>query len=235
MTQKQTNSLNMFLTLLTFLEENNSNWSGNTVIAPAIQEFNSTVSTIQMQAGTQQSTNSKGYTSKKDHDKEALVNLAYKLGLRVKNYAVSINDLVLKQAVDFSRFDLETGKEANVLNRCKTIRDKANSVAAVAPVEYKITPQLITQVTKAIDAFTPDAALRNVASGVKAGATVALTSLFSSAKKQLRALDDLIKGDADDEDVDFVRNYFMMRKTADHSSRGAKKVIGSNAIAQTAS
>ena len=229
MTQRQINSLNMYNAVMKFLNDNNASWSTNTIIAAAVTAFSSSVSSIQEQAAAQQSTSAKGYTTKKDQDLENLVNLTYKLALRVKNYAVSIGDTVLKQAVDFSRHELESGKETDVLNRCISIISKANNVTATAPAAFKITPELISQAGDAAALITPDTAERNVVSGTHTGTTTQLSSLFSNARTQLNALDDLIEGDAD-EDSEFVRNYFIVRRTIDLTA-GRKKETPETAAA----
>ncbi len=223
MTQRQINSLNMYNAVLQFLNDNNAAWNSNTIIAAAVTALGTTVTAIQKQAGAQQN-GAKGYTAKKDQDLENLADLTYKLALRVKNYAVSINDLVLKQAVTVTRHELQNGKEADVLNRCKNIISKADGVASAAPPEYKITSQLIADATAAADLITPDTAERDVVSGAHSGTTTQLGSLFSTARNQLHTLDDLIEGDADDDSSDFVNNYFIMRRTNDHKGGGKKDV-----------
>lgn len=163
---------------------------------------------------------------------KTLVNLAYKLGLRIKNYAVSVNDTVLKTAVDLSKSDLKAGRAIDIINRCKKILDKAISVTAEAPAEYKITPELITETSSAIDAFMIDIPQRTLVGGTHSAATEELAALFITAKSQLQILDDLIEGDADKEDSEFVRNYFIMRRTVDRRTRAAKKSNGSVAVAE---
>ena len=223
MTQKQINSLNMFNAVLQYLTDNNTDWKANTLITEAIRKFSRSVEAINAQAAAQTGNDKKGYTAKKDQDLENLVSVAYKLALRIKNYAVSIDDPVLKQSVDFFRTELEAGKEKNIIDRCNTIVAKANSIVATAPAEYKITPELIAQVTAAAAAIEPDAAERDVVKGTHSGATTELNTLISTAKAQLHTLDDLIEGDADDDSSEFVKNYFIMRRTVDTKARGEEK------------
>lgn len=195
----------------------------NTYIAKAVNDFSKTVDDIVQLSAAQQSNNPKGYTSKKDQDLENLVNLCYKLALRIKNYAVSINDPVLARPVNFSRSELEAGKETDVLNRCLTIIDKANSITATAPEEFKITPNLIAQATTVAAAINPDKAERDIVSGTRTTSTAQLGSLFNEARLKLKIVDDFIEGDADDNSADFVHSYFIMRKTVNHSGGGSKK------------
>ncbi len=234
MTQKQTNSLNMFFAVLQYLNDNSAEWNANTLISSGIQTFSTSVDAINKQAAAQTGSDKKGYTTKKDQDLENLVTLAYKLALRVKNYAVSINNPVLKQAVDFSRTELEAGKEKAIADRCNNIADKANSIVAAAPAEYKITPELIAQVTTAAAAIEPDTAERDVMGGTHTAATMQLNNLFTAARNQLHVVDDLIEGDADDDSSDFVRNYFIMRRTVDRKGGGGKKDDGKGSNSLTA-
>ncbi len=81
MTQKQNNSLNMFLAVLKFLDDNNASWSNSSVISNEVQDFRNTLQSIQEAAAGQQSADRKGYTKKKDQDMEKLVDLTYKLAL----------------------------------------------------------------------------------------------------------------------------------------------------------
>lgn len=53
-----------------------------------------------------------------------------------------------------------------------------------------------------------------------------ISTLFSTAKLQLKILDNLIEGDADDDSSDFAGNYFIMRRTIDHKGGGGKKGDG---------
>ena len=116
-----------------------------------------------------------------------------------------------------------------MLNRCISIISKANNVTATAPAAFKITPELISQAGDAAALITPDTAERNVVSGTHTGTTTQLSSLFSNARTQLNALDDLIEGDAD-EDSEFVRNYFIVRRTIDLTA-GRKKETPETAAA----
>ena len=212
----------MFNAVLQYLNDNSAEWNANTLISAGIKAFSNSVDTINKQVAAQTGSDKKGYTTKKDQDLENLVTLAYKLALRVKNYAVSINNAVLKQAVDFSRSELEAGKQKEIVDRCNNIVAKANTVTAAAPAEYKITPDLIAQVTTAAAAIEPDTAERDVIGGTHTGATMQLNTLLSTAKAQLKTLDDLIEGDADDDSSEFVANYFIMRRTVDHKGGGKK-------------
>jgi len=222
----------MFQAVLQYLNDNNTEWNANTLIAASVQNLRSSVEAIQQQAAAQQGSNTKGYTAKKEQDIENVVDLCYKLALRVKNYAVSINDPVLKQAVDWSRRELETGKEMDIENRCLTIINKAGSVAATAPVEYKITPEMVEQARAAAAAITPGRAERDVVSGTRSSTTTQLNDLFTTARNQLNIIDDLIEGDADDDSAAFVRDYFIMRRTVDR--RGSRsKDAGSDEDAGT--
>lgn len=234
MTQRQIDSLNMFNAVLQYLSDNSADWNTNTLISSGAKAFSTSVDAIHKLSATQLSSEKKGYTTKKDQDLENLVNLTFKLALRVKNYAVSINDAVLKQAVDFSHHELEAGKETDVVNRCSNIADKANSIVAAAPPEYKITADLITQVTNAAAAIEPDRSERDVVGGTHSGATMQLNNLFATARTNLYTLDDLIEGDADDDSSDFVRNYFIMRRTVDHKGGGGKKDDGKDGNAPKA-
>jgi hypothetical protein len=233
MTQKQTNSLNMFLAVLKFLDDNNAGWNNSSIISNEVQDFRNTLQSIQEAAVGQQSADRIGYTKKKDQDLEKLVDLAYKLALRVKNYAVKINDPVLMQAVDFSKTGLLAGTEKEAVNRCLNIAAKAATVAGTASPDYKITPELITQVTDTAALITPETAERDVQHGMHANATSGLTALVSTAHTQLKQLDDLIEADADEDSTDFVRKYFIMRRTFDHKDGGKKVVAAKNESAVT--
>ncbi len=78
------------------------------------------------------------------------------------------------------------------------------------------------QVTTAADTIEPDSAERDVVGGTHTGSTMQLNNLYATARQQLHVLDDLIEGDADDDSSEFVRNYFIMRRTVDHKGGGKK-------------
>jgi hypothetical protein len=124
MNQKQINFLTMVSAILTFLDNNIAKWNQNAAVTSNITTLRNIKSAIDAKALAQQN-DTKGYTAKKNSDMEKMVTVASKLAVRVKNYAVSINDHVLKQAVDFSVKDLESGPEKETVNRCRQIADKA--------------------------------------------------------------------------------------------------------------
>lgn len=220
MTQRQINSLNMFNAVLQYMNDNHAQWIANTLITTGVENFSASLNGIRAQAAGQQNSSTRGYTAKKDQEMANMVNLCYKLALRVKNYAMSINDPVLKQAVDFSRHALQNGKETIAVNRCLVIIEKANSIVSTAPVEFKITPGLIEQATAATQAIVPATAERDVAGGMRSSTTTQLANLFKTARTYLQTLDGLVEADVEDNNAAFAHNYFIMRRTTDRRRSG---------------
>lgn len=210
MTQKQANTLNMHLAVIQYLDNNKDNWNSNSIITKAVNSFQTMVANIQ-KASLQQNAEVATKPAKNEQDKEQLINLSYKLALRVKNYAVSINNTLLKQSVDFSKNELEAGKEKDIIQRCESIINKAKTVTA-APAGYKITLDFISKVEAALRIFSSETHDNNKAQNIGSSAEE-LENLFNKASSKLHILDDLIEADADDNTSVFVRKYFITRRT----------------------
>ena len=212
MIQSQINSFNMYISVLQYLDNNRPTWNTNSIITKAVEDFRLTVLNIQKTETIKQN-KATNQAFNNERDKEILINLAYKLALRIKNYAVSSNNVSLKNAVDFSRLELQSGKESDVIERCRNIISKAKNITA--PNEYKISTEFIEQVNAALVIITAATPENKINENSGAGKTAELETLFNSARSQLHTLDDLIEADADDDAAEFVRKCFSMRRIID--------------------
>jgi hypothetical protein len=226
MTQDQLNFNTMLAAVLQYLADNSPEWSTNSVVNAGVKNVQAAKAAIDAKAQLQQDSNKTGYTDKKNIDYENMLTLAYRLGVRVYNYAVSMNDPVMTQAVHFSRFTLESGTEQNVVKRCTTIAEQAAAALAAVPapsVDYKITAAGVSDLQSAIALIMPDTAERDVVGGTHIDTTATLAKLISDARTKLKMLDKLIEGMVDDDEDDFITGYEVVRRITDRRARGKDK------------
>jgi len=220
MTQRQHNVLNMYNAVLQYLDENSGIWSDITPVADKQAQLQTLINSISSKSEEQQGRSSGGYTAAKNVAMDNMVDLAYKLALKVKGYAKKTGDEVLLQWVDFSMSKLGTGTSTEVINRCKLITSAAEkNLAALA--DYKVTEADLTALHDAINNAVPKKAERDSVNAARRGVTLSLPTLFSQAGKEANNLDDLMKGLIANED--FVTGYFAARRINDMRGGRNKK------------
>jgi hypothetical protein len=220
MTQGQNNALNMYNAVLQYLDENSGIWNNVTPVANQQAHLKSVVDSINSKSEEQQGKSTEGYTASKNAAMETMVNLAYKMALKIKGYAKKAGNKVILQSVDISISNLQSGSSREVINRCKIIAATAQANLSHL-AEYKVTPADITTVRDAISNAIPKTAERDATSAERRGITLTLPSMFSEAGEEASDLDDLIEGLIDNED--FVTGYFAVRRINDMRGGKSKK------------
>jgi hypothetical protein len=226
MTQDQLNFNSMLAAVLKYLNDNSPEWSTNSVVNIGVKNVQVAKAAIDTKAQLQQDSDKTGYTNQKNMDYENMLTLAYRMGVRVYNYAESVNNAVMMQAVNYSKHDLEKGTEQNVVKRCTTIAEQAAAALAAVPApsaDYKITATGVSDLQAAIGLITPDTAERDVVGGTHTNTTASLASLISDARAKLKTLDKLIEGMVDDDEDDFITGYEVVRRINDRRARGKDK------------
>jgi len=218
MTQRQNSALNMYNAVLQYLDENFEIWHNVTPVANQQAHLKSIVDSISNKSEEQQGKSTEGYTVSKIVAMDTMVNLAYKMALRIKGYAKKAGNEVILQSVDFSMSELQSGPPTEIINRCKIIAATAQANLAYL-TDYKVTATDITALRDAINNAIPNAAQRDAAGAERRGGiTLTLPALFSDAGEEANDLDDLVEGLIDNED--FVTGYFAVRHIND--MRGGK-------------
>jgi hypothetical protein len=123
----------MYNAVLQYLDEHADTWSDITPVTEKQAELRATVNSINNKSEEQQEKSTEGYTASKNAAMDTMVNLAYKMALKIKGYAKKAGDKVLLQSVDFSMSDLESGPVTEVINRCRIIAAAAQKNLASLP------------------------------------------------------------------------------------------------------
>ena len=220
MTQRQNSALNMYNAVLQYLDENFEIWHNVTPVANQQAHLKSIVVSINNKSEEQQGKSTEGYTASKIVAMDTMVNLAYKMALRIKGYAKKGGNEVILQSVDFSMSELQSGPPTEIINRCKIIAATAQANLAYL-TDYKVTATDITALRDAINNAIPKAAQRDAAGAERSGITLTLPALFSDAGEEANDLDDLVEGLIDNED--FVTGYFAVRHINDMRGGKSKK------------
>lgn len=226
MTLRQSNNQNMFAAVLAYLDDHAADWSGNAVVTTGVTNFRVAKTNIDTKAQLQQDSDKTGYTSKKNGDLENMLALAYRMALRVHNYAVGVGNVVMAQAVNFSKNTLNEGAEQEMIKRCTTIATTATAALATTPapnIDYKITAADVGNLQATIALIMPDTAERDVIGGSHTNSTASIISLQSIAYRQLKSLDRLIEGMIDDDEDVFITGYEILRRINNRHGRGAAK------------
>lgn len=228
MTLRQSTNQTMFAAVLQYLDDHSADWSNNSVVNAAVNSFRISKTNIDTKAQLQHDSDKTGYTSKKNADLENMLTLAYRMGVRVHNYAAGIGNIVLAKSVNYSRNTLNEGTEQEMTKRCTAIATSAATALATIPapnVDYKITAVGVGDLQNIIALIVQDTAERNVMGGSHTNSTASLITLQSTAYIQLKTLDRLIEGMVDDNEDDFITGYEILRKTNKRHGRGAAKQV----------
>ncbi len=230
MTRPQLNTLAMLNATIKYLNDNSLVWGGNSVVSAGVKAFTTSKGNIDAAATVQQANGTTGVTDQKNIDYETMLDLAYKLGVRVYNYASGVGNIIMRDAVHYSRSALEELGEEAALLVCNNIVTQANAALATLPApnpDYKITTTGVGAAQDAIDLVTPEIPAIKEVRGVRSASTAWFKPYFADTHTKLELLDKLIEGMADDDDDaenSFVAGYEQVRKTDNLRARGKDKV-----------
>lgn len=125
--------------------------------------------------------------------------------------------MVLLQAVDYSKTDLNRKSEQELVNTCQTIYDKGVEFAPLA-LDYEITDDELNALQMAIAIFKPMSIRRDSIGDKKVIATGSIATLLKEAMRLLDILDTLVESLI--KDKAFVAGYFQARKITDRKGGG---------------
>jgi hypothetical protein len=217
MTNNQSNYLNMVNAVLSLYDSNPAAWAGIVVVAGGVEQLRATLLAIIEAAKQQDANDSKGYTAAKEQVRNLLENLTYQSAVRVRSYAAVTGNEILRETVLFSRSDLDSMSTNDLLTHCRVVADACEAnITELA--DYRIDAKTVDELRQRIEQTTLLYAQRDTVIDLRMESTDRLKRLFSQARKQLKALDDLAEGFVDDDT--FVAAYFNARRI--HDLRGRK-------------
>jgi hypothetical protein len=217
MTTNQSNYLNMANAVLSLYDSNSAAWAGIVTVAGGVERLRATIASIIETAKQQDANDSKGHTVAKEQARDLLENLTYQTAVRMRSYAAVAGNEVVRAAVQFSRSDLDRMTTNELLTHCRVVADTCDAnVAALA--DYRIDAKTVDDLRQRIELTAQLYAQRDTVIDQRMESTDRLKKLFSQARQQLKALDDLAEGFVDDDT--FVATYFNARRI--HDLRGRK-------------
>ncbi|MDR1897327.1 MAG: hypothetical protein LBR10_11115 [Prevotellaceae bacterium] len=215
----QSNYLNMVNAVLKLFSDNLAAWNGIVVVVDGFKQLKETGLSLNDAATKQSDNDPKGHTAAKERSRDALENLLYRTALRVRSYARKIDDDVLAGKTLFSRSELDRLKTNDLLTRGRVVLDVCrDNLPALAA--YQVDQKTVDSLSEYIERTAELYAKRDTVIDQRMEATERLARLFSQARKQLKALDDLVEGFVDDDT--FVAEYFNARRIHDLKGRKAK-------------
>ena len=216
MKDNQNNYLNMVNAVLTLFNGNAGAWNGIGVVADGYERLRETGLSLNDTVVKQRENDPKGHTAAKDRSRDALENLLYRTALRVRSYARTADNDVLVGKTLFSRSELDRLKTNDLLSCGRVVRDACieNLDALEA---YLVAQSTVDSLSELIDRTAKLYAKRDTVIDQRTEATDQLKKLFGKARKQLKALDDLVEGYVDDDT--FVAEYFNARRIHDLKGR----------------
>ena len=194
MKMQQNNKLKMGQATLGCLQDDNNAplWKGIAGLEEGVASLEATVDSI-LERSQQQSART-GSAEEKKAARNAMLEAAWAVCCGLKSLASKTDDSKLAAQVDFSRSDLAAGREADMVNRCKSILALGKENATALAAKYNVTASDLTALGTAITEFGGAQPKPRLNRAAKAAATADLTELFDDLDKVLNEqLDPLIE------------------------------------------
>lgn len=192
MTDRQNRQLQAAKTGSEALTNHASDFTGNTPLEDKHTELNDWIEEVEL-IEQKQNEDRKGYAIAK---REALIKMGVEKALPmaklVKQYAKSINNDVLENEVDFVKSDFDRGKGEEILDRCKLVRNRANThLAAMIAAGYQINAIMITALSDAITDYEDKQDEPEAAESDQVAATAMLKDKFKDFDVRIEDILDL--------------------------------------------
>jgi ribosomal protein L7/L12 len=151
MNRRDENQITMFNVVVALMEENISLLEPITGLKAAYDEFKSKNSQLH-EVLTEQDARIMGAAKEKERAKSDLAQVGATIAGGIRAYAVAINDLVLRDAMDYSESDLKYRRDEYVRVSADAIREKAEELGA-ALVPYGVDSAMVTHFISCIQEY----------------------------------------------------------------------------------
>jgi FixJ family two-component response regulator len=199
---------------------NNSNvWNSNPLVINGVNNLIETGKAIEEAAKKQKANSPTGHTAAKERARNELESLTYRTAVRLRSYARSTDNDVLTAKLDFSQSTLDRMKHNDLLT-CSRMVVAACKEYLPKLIIYQIDNAAVDKLSQSIEQTSLLYAARDAVVDQRVEATADLEKLFTTARNQLKILDDLVEGYLDDET--FIATYFNARKIHDLKGKRAK-------------
>ena len=211
MNKKQSNYVAMTKATLAVMETKRPEWETNEPINETVTKVAEHVNTLETEDRNREEMKTTGMTEDKGDMFETMCQLAFKLTSKLKAYAKRTKNNTLLAAVDYTETTLKAGTQQTVLVRCQTILQKAKDNAE-ALTTHQVTPEKITELETAINAYEPLTPQRDAVGDERVAKTVVLNETIVKIREELDILDDLVEGMSNEE---FIDAYHSARNIID--------------------
>jgi hypothetical protein len=193
-------------------------WTGEPLIVEGVGRIDGLLGKIDVEAARQKDNETPGFTAVKEQKRDMLEEALFRMGGRLKVYAVRSGDAKIAEKVRFTRTDLNEMSMNTLLAAVRTVAGVAEGLAeALAP--YRVTPEDVTALRELADATDRLHAERDAAQSERSKNTSQLAALISLLRSELKLMDTQVEAYIDDEE--FRRTYFAARRV--HDVRGGGK------------
>lgn len=188
----QTNKLKMTQATLGCLQDNAAAWTDIKGIQEASDSAQTLVDAI-VERSLKQSA-ATGFAKFKTSARKTMLDTAFKVCSSLTSLASKTQDSKLSAQSDFSRTDLASGREQDVINRCQTLLDPGTANAAPLAAKYNVSANDLKALKTAIADFTAAQPKPRQGISASASATVELVDLFAQLDEVLnKQLDPLVE------------------------------------------
>jgi hypothetical protein len=168
-----------------------------------------------------QSEKTKGITGKKGETKNGMIDLTMKIIHGTRAYAIKINDIILKENMNYSKSKLEDLDDESVDVICNLINTKASAVPVANLADYNLTAADFTAQSTAVGLYSITKELPSGKIDEKQVATDGIKKTLKALRNNLEIMDNLVKTMEADY-PDFFDNYFKAREVYDIGVRHKK-------------
>ncbi|MBL0129470.1 MAG: hypothetical protein IPP83_18930 [Flavobacteriales bacterium] len=201
--------MSMIYALLQVLMKHAAVWTGLVPFKNAKDELDANLASLENATQTQE-TSLKGVALDKRLKKEAMIKKAHEVAEGAYAYAEDKGNVIMRDAVDYSRSDLNKVRDAVVAQTCQGIHDVANGVIADLGA-YGLDAADLTTLQTAIDSYVATVGSPRAALTVRKGATAEINALVKDSMKILTKRMDKLMPEFETSAPAFHQEYFDAR------------------------
>lgn len=183
MRRSQTNKLNMFETVIGYLNVNADTVNTVAQFTLSFEDFKTAVEAIKIKEQERQTVTS-GKTDAKYNAEEELLDHAASVASGLFTYARKTDKIDIKNIADITSGKLAKLKDQDLLNRCKQIFDAAK-IFEVELAPFGVTAKMLTSLQLIIPEFENSIKEREAAAATRVGAGSTIVELFNNADEIL--------------------------------------------------
>jgi hypothetical protein len=217
MIAKHAAKLNMYRAVESHCDSNTGVISATPAFQNAFTVFKTKIATIDT-TGQQKNTPLKGITVDKENLKQTLCQRASDVANIVYAFAAATSNSALKEEVNFPISKLARMKDTELAQICRQIHDKAFANKVPLQLNYGLTPQMLTDLQAAIDAYAAATPKPRTAMSQRKTLNASLRQLFKEADEVLLDQMDRLVVTFRESNPDFVTTYENARIIIDPST-----------------